>query len=322
MNFQRIEQLSKEISHLRNQMKNIPHCKEVISDVWEINVKLGQKIGLVISVLVHGNETGGVAVLNEALSLLANPHMLPPQGVCIILGNVKAALEGKRFIDRDLNRSFGKTSDGSLETARALELSPFLERALLYLDIHQTFMPSDRSFFIFPYQKEALQFAREILPRASVVTHWGRPFSSEGMCTDQFVGTKGGVGLTLELGQNGFDANQISVGVHGIMRALVFAKGQKRQDPSGICGPLFTWKEIIPWPETGNAALDPNWTNFQPIEEGQRMGIHDGKVILAPTSGWMIFPKYFTPEVPQSSRPAEMYRIMKKIEESELPNHT
>jgi len=319
MNFSRTEQLKKELSLLRSKFLNNHQWQEVAPDIWQIGVNPGEKISLVVSVLIHGNETGGIGVLNELLNIDMKTLALPKNGICIIIGNVNAALQSKRFLDRDLNRSFGRLPDGSWETERALQIAPFLDRAEFYLDIHQTFMPSDRSFFIFPYSRPSIRFARQILPRATVVTHWGKPFSSDGMCTDEFVGTRGGVGLTLELGQNGFDPNQIFAGVNAVIKAIDFARGTITQEPEWIYGPLFTWEQIVPWPTEGEVSLDPDWTNFKPILKGQRMGVLNGADLIAPSNGWMIFPKYFSPEVPQTSRPAEIYRIMKMIGQEDLP---
>jgi succinylglutamate desuccinylase len=328
----RIDQLRQELSHLRDRLNSLRGSKLVAQDVWQIGAIPGAKVALTVSALIHGNETGGIGALNEFVNLLECGFKIPSQGLCIIIGNSTAALEGKRFLERDLNRSFGRSSDGTIETKRALEISPFLAKSRFYLDIHQTSMHSDRAFFIFPHTISAYQFARSILPRTTVVTHWGKPFSSVGMCTDEFVGKNEGTGITLELGQNGFDPFQISIGLHAIVNACSVVDKIMDQEnvlysshlssPKWMKGDLFTWQEVVPWAEAGDVVMDPGWTNFKPIEKGQKMGSHDGNPVLAPHSGWMMFPKYFSPEVPQLSRPLEMYRILKRITESDLPQES
>jgi len=316
----RLERLEKELPFLRDRLSSLPRSRQVAHDIWEIGVTSSDFIPLTISVLVHGNETGGVGVLNELVTLLKAGFKIPEGGVCLMIGNDQAALQGKRFLDRDLNRSFGMALDGTKEALRAAEMAPYLKRSRLYLDIHQTLMPSDRGFFIFPYNQRALSFSKSILPRATTVTHWGKPFSSAGMCTDEYVGQFGGVGITLELGQNGFDPYQIFVGVQAVLNAFYYAiNPDSLRHPDWLRGELFTWQKIVDWPAAGEAKLDDGWSNFKAISKGQRMGVHDGQDVTAPESGWMLFPKYFTPEVPQTSRPAEMYRIMKKITELDLP---
>jgi succinylglutamate desuccinylase len=329
MHMPRLDQLKLELPLLREELSSVSGSILAAPDVWEIGVKPGKKIGLTISALVHGNETGGVGALSEFVKLLKSGLRVPSEGLCIIIGNSEAALEGKRFLERDLNRSFGRSSDGTIETKRALEISPFLQKSRFYLDIHQTSMHSDRAFFIFPFTAPSFQFARSILPRTSLVTHWGKPFSVEGMCTDEFVGNHGGTGITLELGQNGFDPFQIAIGLQAIVQACSLVDSFDSSDqiksskifraPEWMKGELFSWQEVVPWPATGEVVMDPGWTNFKPIEKGQRMGSHNGEPVLAPHNGWMMFPKYFSPEVPQLGRPLEMYRILKKITESDLP---
>ncbi len=317
----RLERLKKELLFLRERLSSLPKSEQVAHDIWEIGVSSPDFIPLTISVLVHGNETGGIGVLNELVTLLQAGFPIPKGGVCLIIGNDIAALQGKRFLDRDLNRSFGMTLDGTREALRASEMAPFLKKSRLYLDIHQTLMSSDRGFFIFPYKPKALSFSKSILPRATTVTHWGKPFSAAGMCTDEYVGQFGGVGITLELGQNGFDPFQVSLGLQAVVNAFYYAMDPySLRHPEWLKGELFTWQKIVDWPLDGDAQMDEGWSNFRPILKGERMGTHDGKVVTAPESGWMLFPKYFTPEVPQTSRPSEMYRIMKKITELDLPD--
>jgi len=317
----KLDRLQMELTHLRSRLTALPRSRMVAHDIWEIGVTSPEFISLTISVLVHGNEVGGVGVLNELVTLIQGGLKIPEGGICLILGNEKAALRGMRYIDRDLNRSFGMTPDGTIEALRAAEMAPFLKKSKFYIDIHQTFMASDRGFFIYPYNKQSLSFSRAILPRATTVTHLGKPFSSSGMCTDEYVGKCGGIGITLELGQNGLDPFQVSFGLQAVVQAFFYVTQAKPEiHPDWLIGDMYSWQVIVDWPAEGEARMDEGWTNFKPISKGQRMGLHEGNEVLAPDSGLMLFPKYFTPEVPQLSRPTEMYRIMKKITVRDLPH--
>lgn len=77
---------------------------------------------LLLSVGVHGNETGPIDMLAQVLETLAlAPHRLAVD-VLIVVGNPAAIAAARRFIDADLNRMFGTTRgmlNGTAEAARA-----------------------------------------------------------------------------------------------------------------------------------------------------------------------------------------------------------
>lgn len=286
-------------------------------------------IALTLMGITHGNETAGIAVLNSLLALLSSGSLRLEIPVAFLLGNPWAAREDKRFLERDLNRSFNRAHPEAKEERRAAELAEVLKRTDFIVDFHQTTKPSDRPFFIFPYTKPSFAFARELAPRQTIITHWGKPFSVEGMCSDEYVNSQGGTGISLELGQNGFDPYQIGGGVEsGIwaMRTVTdrwkgghpdpFARARADNDPE-----IYTWAGVVPWPEEGFVDLDEGWTNFKPVEAGQRMGTVDGKPLVAPVGGRMLFPKYLTRDQQRAleSRPTELCRIMKRIETRDLP---
>lgn len=72
---------------------------------------------------VHGDETTPYFGACEA-------------GVPIICGNPRAAFERKRFIERDLNASFGTGSKDTLEERRAVELLKLLPSTRPVVDFH------------------------------------------------------------------------------------------------------------------------------------------------------------------------------------------
>lgn len=291
--------------------------------------KGAKDIALTLMGITHGNETAGIAVLNQLLALLSSGAVRLQIPVAFLLGNPWAARENKRFLERDLNRSFARKDPRAKEELRARDLMAVLARTDFIVDFHQTTKQSDRPFFIFPYSKPSFAFARELAPRQTIVTHWGKSFSVEGMCSDEYVNSQGGTGISVELGQNGFDPYQIGGGVEAGLWAIrtvtdrwqggvgdPFAKGRADNDPE-----LYTWASIVPWPEAGFVDLDEGWTNFKPVEAGQRLGTVDGEVLKAPAAGRMLFPKYLTRDQQRvlDSRPTELCRIMKRIGIEDLP---
>lgn len=293
----------------------------------EENKQGGKRYSYVVSAIIHGNEVGGLASLNDFLEVYSSGALVTDVPTVVFLGNVKASEMGVRFVERDMNRSFNMEDMATHEARRAKELEGIMQEAGFYLDIHQTKKKSECGFFIFPFKKESFEFARSIMPRTRVVTHWGTPFSSEGMCSDEYVNNMGGTGITLELGQNGFDPYNVALGVKCIVDGYSFVRDQLKgvSDPKlkgsriGFKGEVYTWAEVVPYPEEGQVELDRGWDNFKEIKEGQRMGTLDGAEMTAPCDGYMIFPNYTKVTHQNPVRPKELYRIMKIIDESELP---
>lgn len=296
---------------------------------YPVNYKGRKKFGLTILGLTHGNELSGVAVLNSLLALINEGGLRIDYPVVFALGNPWAARENKRFLERDLNRSFNRTQNTLFEEKRADVLEEILDESAFLVDFHQVSRPSDRPFFIFPYNRPAYKFARQIMPAMTMVTHWGDSFSAEGMCTDEYVNSKGGLGISIELGQNGFALYQISAGIESGIKAISLVGCELRgqapdpfsQESEGNCGELYKWAEIIDWPATGTVILREGWNNFDSVAAGQEIGTVDGIPIRVKEEGRMLFPKYLTVEqqAQLSTRPTELCRIMKPIAVSALP---
>ncbi len=125
-------------------------------------------IALTLMALTHGNETAGVAVLNELLRMLAGTALNFNIPICFVLGNPWAAKEGQRYLEKDLNRSFGSDRQNTREERRAKNLENILKQTNFLLDFHQTIEPSENPFFIFPHTKQGFDFARDISIRTPV----------------------------------------------------------------------------------------------------------------------------------------------------------
>ena len=284
-------------------------------------------VALTVSALIHGVEVAGLAVLVEFLDLVTRGKQSIDWPLGIALGNIPAAEKGVRFVERDLNRSFGRAETATHEDRRADELEGLFARSDRLLDIHQVKLSIDRPFWIFPYTKPGFEFARMVAPDVSLITHWGKGFSQEGQCSDEWVNNTGGVGVTVELGQNGFAPDQIALGLKTVVRAVevtgarLCGKSVERRDVA--MAPIYTWGEIIPYPQTGEPVLDKGWHNFKIAKAGERVGAFNGQDVVATVTGPVLFPKYPDP-LPDGSyskdRPAaELMRILKEISEADLP---
>lgn len=133
---------------------------------------------VVFMALTHGDESSGLAVINALCDFIERGILTLSCAVGFILANVDAAVKGKRFIDRDLNRSFGRDATEAAEDRRAKEIENILRRTRHLVDLHQTIEPSDSPFFVFAYTERNLRLATAISRELPIVTHWGRPFSA------------------------------------------------------------------------------------------------------------------------------------------------
>jgi succinylglutamate desuccinylase len=287
----------------------------------------GKDVELTIAAVIHGVEVAGLAIVVELLELIKSGEQVLEMSLGLTLGNIPAAQKGVRFVERDLNRSFGRDSVLTGEDRRADELERLFGRSRWLVDFHQVKLRIDRPFWIFPYTKDGYDFARAVAPDVSLVTHWGRGFSQDGQCSDEWLNHHGGNGVTMELGQNGFDPEQITKGLSVARRAISVATAKLYGRPlvplAGPVAPIYTWGEIIAYPPTGAPVLDAGWHNFRVATAGERLGFFGGQEISATVSGPVLFPKY--PDMPASGSygdtppAAELIRVLKVIEESDLP---
>lgn len=280
--------------------------------------------------LIHGIEVAGLGVMCGFLELLVQGVVKLEVSIGIALGNPAAALKGVRFTERDLNRSFGRADVQLLEEKRADELEMLLLKSRYFIDYHQVKLPVLSPFWIFPYTKGGYQFARAIGPDVPLITHWGKGFSADGQCSDEFVNKNGGNGVTIELGQNSFEPRQIGLGVQIALQGLRYVTEQLIGRTSARrlvaqSAPLYIWGEVIPYPATGGPVLDPGWSNFMPVKKGQRLGSFQGQDVTASIDGLVLFPKYPDPlkagitaygDTPPA---AELVRILQEITEADLP---
>lgn len=283
-------------------------------------------IDLTITGSIHGNERAGLAVLNHLLDLLASGLVNIPFKLALAVGNPKALLQNIRYVEKDLNRSFGAQSSGAWESLRARDLEAFLSQTQYYLDIHQTTEPSERPFFIFPYESKSYAFARAIEPRYTIVTHWGKPFSTSGECSDEYVQRQDGIGITLELGQASFDPSQISCGVTACLRAFAVVAAYIQGKPLvstqlNPIGDLFTYLDPpVPYPKSW-LDLKEGLYNFCPIKEGDVLGsLESGDVVKAPSSGRALFPQYFRDKAQYDPAAKELMRLLIPLAEDALPS--
>lgn len=141
-----------------------------------IYTKKGRKPGKTVAIFggVHGNERIGIDIVQE----LMNELNIDAGTVFLVIGNEKAIIKNKRFIEKNLNRCFLLDNNGNAsEDIRARELMEILDKCDALLDIHSFSNPKGKPFAI--CEKQSFELAKKI----------DVPAISSGWCTIEPGGT-------------------------------------------------------------------------------------------------------------------------------------
>ncbi|MDB5933154.1 MAG: astE [Massilia sp.] len=110
------------------------------------------RASVLVSVGVHGDETGPIEVLAHVLDALSQQPSALKVDLMVCVGNIDAIAAGKRFIDADLNRMF-RAQRGSLASAAEAARADAMVQATAaffagtgpvrwHLDLHTAIRPS------------------------------------------------------------------------------------------------------------------------------------------------------------------------------------
>jgi succinylglutamate desuccinylase len=273
---------------------------------------------IVFGCMVHGNEHGSLPAAVRLVEGLNEGSIKFGGKVSIFIGNPEAALADARYLEADLNRVFLDTGEDRHEDRRAKELMPILDAADVFLDFHQTILPTAQPFYIFPWQEVGWKWARATRGTDVWVTRDPSVgFSSGSKCSDEYVADRGRPGMTLELSQKGFSDAAESLCLKAMLETLR-AADEVHKGPS--IGELasrrpdltFLTTTFIERFDDPEKALTPGLVNFQPVQRGQPLHTAASPPMHAPGDGVILFPKY--PERDGVSAkapwPKEIYRLV------------
>lgn len=266
---------------------------------------------LVLSFCIHGNETIGLSIAIKILEDFFNEKLQLTKNTLFILGNREALLANKRFINRDLNRSFLNAKQPVLsEEKRAKEIESITNNAAAFFDIHQTTADCIQPFFIIPsFDKNFIQ-TDSLSLNLPIVTYPSGNFSDDGFNFSAFTQKFNAPFTTIELGKQGFDQNLFDLGYNLAIKFLTeFDKIDFNQ--AGYVSKnesLWTWNQVIK-NEGEKTELVSNLKNFSQIKKGHELYYLNGKPMPAPEDGIILFPKYG--EYKRGA--AELVRILKKL---------
>lgn len=279
---------------------------------------------LVIGSMIHGDEVGSLPAVVRVMQELADGTLTHKGRVTFFVGNPEAGLQNARFLESDLNRVFVDEPPDTHEGRRARELKPILDAADVFIDLHQTILETARPFYICPFQVEGWHWARAIAGAVAWVTrHPGAAFSSGTMCADEYVRVQNKPGITLELSQKGFGNGGEERAYDAIVAALALAdaveSGETTLAEAASRKPELEFMHTVHREKFASDAhaLAPGWVNFAPVEEEQQLAADGAPAMVAPTSGFVLFPKYppVVDGVYKKPLPGEIYRIVQPLSE-------
>jgi succinylglutamate desuccinylase len=251
----------------------------------------GDRPSVLVSVGVHGDETGPIEMVAYLLDALSHQASSLAVNLMLCVGNIGAIRAGKRFIDADLNRMF-RQERGSLEgTAEAARADVMIAATTAFfadagpvrwhLDLHTAIRPSVYPTFAIVPEIIADQ------PRHTLIEWLGLAGIGAVIMNPASVGTysyysaehHAAAGTTVELGRIGTlgqnDLAQFadaSLALDDLLRGA--ARREARQQPH-----VFnTARQIIKLSDKFQMAFGKDTHNFTALKQGDEIA-RDGDTI-------------------------------------------
>ncbi|MFC4870910.1 succinylglutamate desuccinylase/aspartoacylase family protein [Negadavirga shengliensis] len=269
---------------------------------------------LLVTGAVHGNEPSGPSAIKRVMDKLETLSPDIRGRIIGVVGNVKALTEGKRLIDRDLNRICTRDTAAAIKSGRypgfheANEFSSLLSivdemeadengRGINFMDLHTTSSPS------VPYisvnkRSENLNFANRIpLPVVSGIEDFIPGHF------DHYLTLRGHVGFTLEAGQH---EDPRSVDHHeSVIWATLVGAGMvdekaipdyqshlellRKVSVADDAFRVIYRHEIFPGDEF---KMKPGFRNFDKVSPGELLAYSRGQQVFSEWDGYLFLPLY------------------------------
>jgi predicted deacylase len=272
---------------------------------------------LIVTGAVHGNETCGPEAINRAIADCRSGRIAIRRGqvTFIQIVNVKAYRSGKREGDRNLNRGLReRVVPLDNEDRVGNVLCGFLREHDVLLDIHSfrskgnafVFIgPQDNNGDLEPFQLSRLESDLALRLGPKVIMHgWlpaylkvaldrrkrgGSGDPAEGVGTTEYMRSTGGYGVTLECGQHD-DPRAVDVAYNAIVNALGHLQLLDAQPAPVTVEKTIEIVEAVICESAGDH-LAREWITGESVALGETIAYRaDGRKLLAPASGFVIFP--------------------------------
>ncbi len=252
---------------------------------------------IIILCAVHGNEPAGYLAAKNVISQLPSSNDFSIVG---ILGNIQAFHSNKRYIDQDLNRIWNIPSTPN--TKNIIEFSEREEiiktvkswvaktkaKEVYFVDIHSTsasgtfIIPSEHNNGIELLQYIGFPIVNGLLKgiQGTTIQFWQNQTFFD--CPFYVFG--------VEAGQHQ-DPETIKNAIKVIEKMIEYVTDKKPQLP--LCSTAtysLTYTHLIK--ENDNFVMKPGFQNFDYIEKGKTLAIHNNKEIPCPEDCYILMPLY------------------------------
>lgn len=264
----------------------------------------GVRASVLVSVGVHGDETGPIEVLAKVLDALSQEPSALAVDLMVCVGNIDAIAAGKRFIDADLNRMFRPQRGalaGAAEAARADTIIAATEAFFAgagpvrwHLDLHTAIRPSVYPTFAVVPDLIAEQ------AKAALVDWLGQAAIGAIIMNPQSAGTysyysaehHGAAASTVELGRVGtLGQNDLSLFADAESALDELLRGATPSTDKAMPHVFKVAQEIIKLSDDFSMAFGRDTHNFTALPAGQVIAT-DGATVyrVGPAEELVVFP--------------------------------
>jgi succinylglutamate desuccinylase len=251
----------------------------------------GERPAMLISVGVHGDETGPIEMIAYLLDALSQQASALAVNLMLCVGNIGAIRAGKRFIDADLNRMFRAergTLAGTVEASRAdvmtAATTAFFSDAgpvRWHLDLHTAIRPSVYpTFAIVPeiIAEPARRALIEWLGLAGIGAVIMNP-ASVGTYSYYSAEYHGAAGTTVELGRVGtLGQNDLSQFADASLALDDLLRGAPKREAKQEPHVFTTARQIIKLSDQFRMAFGKETHNFTALKQGAEIA-RDGDTV-------------------------------------------
>jgi succinylglutamate desuccinylase len=249
------------------------------------------RASVLVSVGVHGDETGPIEVVAHALEALSRDPAQLAVDLMLCVGNIDAIAAGKRFIDADLNRMFRAERGALAGTAEAARADAMIAATAEFfagagpvrwhLDLHTAIRASHYPTFAIVPDLIAEQGKRSLigwLGQAAIGAIIMNP-KSAGTYSYHSAEHHGAAGSTVELGRIGTLGQNDLAQFDDVAAALdALLRGQAQQAPKVKPHVFKVAQEVVKLSDAFRMGFGRNTQNFTALRKGEVIAT-DGDIV-------------------------------------------
>ncbi|CDG80974.1 succinylglutamate desuccinylase [Janthinobacterium agaricidamnosum] len=238
------------------------------------------RTSVLLSVGVHGDETGPIEVLAHLLDALSRDAGALAVDLMVCVGNLDAIRAGKRFIDADLNRMFRPLRGALAGTAEAARADAMIAATAAFfnaagplrwhLDLHTAIRPSVYPTFAIVPELIADDARRKLIAWLGQAAIGAIVMNPQSAGTYSYYSAEhfGAAASTVELGRVGtLGQNDLRL-FDDVSRALDGLLRGAAPQPARVASHIFkVAQEIIKLSDEFRMAFDRNTQNFTSLPE-------------------------------------------------------